>query len=127
MALRSGENIFRFNVFYHTGSGGIQVVANRPGIDFPDNNRIFNNTFYHCGHIAEYSGFRGGIYFCDWHGQAPVNNIIKNNIFYDNNNGTVLYNDQVPPQIVENNWDDNDIDPGFVDLSGDDPRRFHSS
>ena len=121
MALRSGENIFRFNAFYHTGSGGIQVVANRPGVDYPDRNLIYNNTFYRCGYLAQYSGFQGGIYFCDWHGQAPVDNVITNNIFYDNKHGTVLYNDQVPPQIVFNNWDDNDLNPGFVDLSGNDP------
>ncbi|MCP4900437.1 MAG: hypothetical protein GY906_26025 [bacterium] len=121
MALRSPNNIFRYNSFYHTGSGGIQVVANRPGVDYADHNHIYGNNFFHCGYLAEYSGFQGGIYFCDWGGQPPVGNVIKNSIFYDNNGGTILYNDGVAPQIVENNWEDNDIDPGFVDLSGDDP------
>ena len=54
-------------------------------------------------------------------GRVPVGNIVKNNIFYDNKNGSVSYEGQVDPQVVENNWDQNDLNPGFVDLSGTDP------
>jgi hypothetical protein len=121
MALRSPNNIFRFNQFYNHGAGGIQVVSNAVGIDHADRNRIYHNSFFHNGHAETYSGFQGGMYFANWSDQSPVGNVVKNNIFYDNMNGSVSYDGNVEPQVVENNWDQNDVDPGFVDLSGSDP------
>jgi hypothetical protein len=121
MALRSPNNIFRFNTFYHNGSGAIQVVSNQAGIDYADYNHIYHNSFYHNGYLATDPGFQGGMYFANWSGQSPVGNVVKNNIFYDNKNGSITYEGQVDPQVVENNWDQNDVDPGFVDLSGSDP------
>jgi hypothetical protein len=121
LALRSRNNILRFNTFYHNGSGGIQVVSSAAGQDHADYNRIYHNTFYHNGHLATDPGFQGGMYFANWSGQSPVGNVVKNNIFYDNKNGSVTYEGQIDPQVVENNWDQNDLDPGFVDLSGSDP------
>lgn len=121
MALRSPHNIFRFNTFYRNGSGGIQVVSSQAGVDHADYNRIYHNSFYHNGHQATDPGFQGGMYFANWSGQSPVGNVVKNSIFYDNKNGSVSYEGQVDPQVIENNWDQNDTDPGFVDLSGSDP------
>jgi len=121
MALRSRNNIFRFNTFYRNGSGGIQVVSSAAGVDHADYNRIYHNSFYHNGHLATDPGFQGGMYFANWSGQSPVGNVVKSNIFYDNKNGSVTYEGQVDPQVVENNWDQNGLNPGFVDLSGSDP------
>ena len=121
IGLRSPHNIFRFNQFYHNGSGGIQVVTNSVGVDQADYNHIYNNSFYHNGHEATYSGFQGGMYFSSWSGVSPVGNVVKNNIFYDSRNGSISYDGNVDPQEIVNNWDRNDVDPGFVDLSGNDP------
>ncbi|HNT76310.1 MAG TPA: right-handed parallel beta-helix repeat-containing protein, partial [Anaerolineae bacterium] len=121
LALRSRHNILRFNTFYHNGSGGIQVVSSAAGQDHADYNRIYHNTFYHNGHLATDPGFQGGMYFANWSNQSPVGNVVKNNIFYDNKNGPVTYEGQIDPQVVENNWDQNDLNPGFVALSGSNP------
>ena len=121
LALRSRNNILRFNTFYHNGSGGIQVVSSAAGQDHADHNRIYHNTFYHNGHLATDPGFQGGMYFANWSNQSPVGNVVKNNIFYDNKNGSVTYEGQIDPQVVENNWDQNAVNPGFVDLSGSGP------
>lgn len=122
IALRTAHNILRFNTFYHNGSGGIQVVSSAAGLDHADYNRIYHNSFYHNGHLATDPGFQGGMYFANWSNQSPVGNVVKNNLFYDNKNGAVTYEGQIDPQVVENNWDQNSLNPGFVDLSGTDPR-----
>ena len=121
LALRTPRNILRFNLFYHGGGGGLQVVSSAAGQAHADNNRIYRNTFYHNGHLETDPGFQGGMYFATWSGASPVGNVVKNNAFYDNKNGAVSYEGQVDPQVVESNWDQNDLDPGFVDLSGGDP------
>ncbi|HDQ70689.1 MAG TPA: hypothetical protein ENN19_01180 [Chloroflexi bacterium] len=121
LALRSRNNILRFNTFYHNGSGGIQVVSSAAGSDHADHNRIYHNTFYHNGHLATDPGFQGGMYFANWSNQSPVGNVVKNNIFYDNRNGSVTYEGRVDPQVVENNWEQNDTDPGFIDLTDNGP------
>lgn len=116
MALRSAHNIFRFNLFYEQGSGAIQVVSNLAGVDHADYNAIYHNTFFHNGHLDDYSGFQGGMYFSSWSGQSPVGNIVKNNIFHANRNGSVSYDGEVDPQLIEGNWDE-EGDPSFVDVS----------
>jgi hypothetical protein len=121
IALRTAHNIIRFNTFYRNGSGGIQVVSSEPGMDHADYNRIYHNAFYHNGHLETDPGFQGGMYFANWSNQSPVGNVVKNNLFYDNKNGAVTYEGQIDPQVVENNWDQNSLNPGFVDLSGTDP------
>jgi hypothetical protein len=61
------------------------------------------------------------LYFSNWGGEDPVGNVIKNNIFFDNNYGSVCYDGTFAPPEIVSNWDDNGTDPGFVDLSGIDP------
>jgi hypothetical protein len=61
------------------------------------------------------------MYFANWSGQSPEGNVVKSNIFYDNKNGAVTYEGQVDPQVIENNWDQNALDPGFVNPSASDP------
>ena len=91
------------------------------GQDHADYNRIYRNTFYHNGHQESDPGFQGGIYFANWSGQSPVGNIVKGNVFFDTKNGAITYEGVVNPQVVEDNWDQNSIDPKFVDPSGSDP------
>jgi hypothetical protein len=121
LALRTPHNLLRFNLFYHTGSGGLQVVSSQAGQDHADFNRIYRNTFYHTGHQATDPGFQGGIYFANWSDQSPVGNIVKGNIFYDNKNGAVTYEGQIAPQVIEDNWDQPGVDPRFANLAGSDP------
>jgi hypothetical protein len=121
LALRTPYNLLRFNLFYATDSGGLQVVSSAAGQDHADYNRIYRNSFYHNGHQETDPGFQGGMYFANWSGQSPEGNVVKSNVFYDNKNGAVTYEGQVDPQVVENNWDQNALDPGFVDPSASDP------
>lgn len=112
MSLRSSNNIFRFNVFYSNGLGGIQCVSM---VDYTPAhyNRIFHNVFFHNGHEADYSGFSGGIYFCDWGQGDPIGNVVKNNIFYENKGGPITTDAVDTPQVVESNWETGD--PLFED------------
>ncbi|MFZ2098010.1 MAG: right-handed parallel beta-helix repeat-containing protein [Anaerolineales bacterium] len=121
LALRTPNNLLRFNLFYQTDSGGLQVVSSAAGLDHADYNRIYRNSFYHNGHQESDPGFQGGIYFANWSGQSPIGNIVKGNIFYDNKNGAITYEGQVDPQVIEDNWDQNSVDPKFVNLSASDP------
>jgi hypothetical protein len=121
LALRTPYNLLRFNLFYLTDSGGLQVVSSAAGQDHADNNRIYRNSFYHNGHQELDPGFQGGIYFANWSNQSPIGNIVKGNIFYDNKNGAITYEGQVDPQVIEDNWDQNSVDPEFVDITASDP------
>jgi len=111
MSLRSSNNIFRFNTFYNNGLGGIQCVSME---DYTPAhyNHIYNNVFFNNGHQATYSGFSGGIYFCDWGEGDPTGNVVKNNIFYNNAGGAITTDAVTDPQVVENNWETGD--PLFV-------------
>jgi len=119
-ALRSWKNIVRFNAFYHNGEGGLQVVKLADSAQ-ADYNHIYNNVFYNNGQQSDYMGFAGGIYFADWGEGDPTGNVVKNNIPLSNRNGLISTDAVDDPQVVENNWNDNSLDPGFVNLAGDDP------
>jgi hypothetical protein len=121
LALRTPYNLLRFNLFYYTGGGGLQVVSSAAGQDHADYNRIYRNTFYHDGYLETDPGFQGGMYFANWSGQSPKGNIVKGNVFYDNKNGAITYEGQIDPQVIENNWNQNSLDPGFVNPSATDP------
>ncbi|MFN2167656.1 MAG: right-handed parallel beta-helix repeat-containing protein, partial [Anaerolineae bacterium] len=120
LSLRSSNNILRHNHFYHQGSAGLQVVASSDN-DTADGNRIYHNVFYNNGHEIEYTGFQCGVYFSNWNGIDPVDNIVQNNIFYQNATGSVCYDGTFDRPALITNWDAQDTDPGFVDLSGADP------
>ena len=121
LALRTPDNLLRFNLFYQSDSGGLQVVSSAAGLDHADYNRIYRNAFYHNGHQETDPGFQGGIYFANWSDQSPIGNIVKSNVFYDNKNGAITYEGQVDPQVIEDNWDQDSMDPRFLDLSANDP------
>jgi 2-polyprenyl-3-methyl-5-hydroxy-6-metoxy-1,4-benzoquinol methylase len=112
LALRTHHNILRFNMFYHNGLGGIQAVRSDTA-DCADSNHIYHNVFYRNGYGADYSGFSGGVYFCDWGNGDPTGNALKNNIFHDNKGGAITTDAVATPQIVERNWEAGD--PLFVD------------
>lgn len=112
LSLRSEKNILRFNAFYGNGYGGLQIVRDSGGVP-ADDNRIYNNVFYHNGYSSAYTGFQGGIYLADWRGAGdPAGNVIKNNIFYNNKGPAVTYDNVTDPQVFENNWTTGD--PLFV-------------
>jgi hypothetical protein len=125
LALRTPYNLLRFNLFYQSDSGGLQVVSSAAGQDHADYNHIYRNSFYHNGYQELDPGFQGGIYFANWSGQSPVGNIVKGNIFFDNKNGAITYEGQVDPQVIEGNWDQNGVDPKFVDFTASDPDNPH--
>jgi hypothetical protein len=105
LALRTPHNILRFNMFYHNGLGGIQAVRSDTA-DCADSNHIYNNVFYRNGFQADYAGFSGGVYFCDWGYGDPIGNSVKNNIFYDNRGGAITTDAVTTPQVVENRYRD---------------------
>jgi hypothetical protein len=107
LALRTHHNILRFNMFYCNGLGGIQAVRSDTA-DCADSNYIYNNVFYRNGYQADYSGFSGGLYFCDWGNGDPTGNAIKNNIFYDNKGGAITTDAVTTPQVVDRNWQSGD-------------------
>ena len=125
--VRTPLNIVRFNQFYRHGYGGIQVATNLEGIDRADENHFYHNTFYRNGHRVENPGFQGGIYFANWMksgptGVSPQRNVVKNNLFYHNKNGSVVTSEGlIVPQTIEGNWDDGDGDPQFADLGNKGP------
>ncbi len=120
MSLRSWRNIFRHNLFYNNGHGGIQCVTDRSDLSQAtpaESNSIYHNVFFNNGHQATDPGTMGGIYFTDWNHGDPADNALKNNIFYGNARMAIVYSTSVTTaQIEENNWTDGD--PLFV-YSGD--------
>jgi hypothetical protein len=72
-------------------------------------------VFYRNGHAADYRGFSGGVYFCDWGQGDPVDNVVKNNIFLDNKGGTFTTDAVSTEQVIVNNWEEGD--PLFVDIA----------
>jgi len=117
MSLRSQRNIFRRNLFYNNGHGGIQCVTDQsdiPSATPAEHNFIYNNVFFNNGHQATDPGTMGGVYFTDWGYGDPVDNALKNNIFYGNARTAIVYSTSVTtPQIEENNWTGGG-DPLFV-------------
>jgi hypothetical protein len=121
LALRSNEHILRRNRFYLNGQGGVQIVSNHV-TDSADNNRIYHNTFHHNGYREKYRGYQGGLYFANWKGVSAKGNVVKNNLFYDNRNGSVIaIEGPTDPQVIENN-SDNRTDPLFVNPNNTGPR-----
>lgn len=121
LALRTPHNLLRFNLFHHTGSGGLQIVSSAAGQDRADGNRVYRNTFFHTGHEETDPGFQGGVYFANWSGQSPIGNVVKGNLFHDNAGDAVTYEGPIEPQVIEDNWDEEEGDPAFVDPTAGDP------
>jgi chitodextrinase len=121
LSIRSSNNILRFNYFYNSDKGVQHVTDEVASHGRADDNRIYNNTFFNMGYGAGVpTSESGGIYFADWGRGDPTGNVLKNNIFYQNAGGAVTYSGVSDLQTVVNNWDNN-IDPEFIDQSGNDP------
>ena len=116
IGLRSPNNILRRNQFYHNAQGGIQVVTNAVGKDRADENYIYHNTFFRNGYGSKFPSFQGGMYFASWSRVSPKQNVVKNNLFFDNKNGAISYDRPAEPQTIENNWN-NRNDPVFADIT----------
>lgn len=120
VSLSTPHNIVRFNSFYENGQSGLELTGESGADSMPDSNYIYSNTFYHNGYLScAYSGFRGGMYFGDWGDGKMYDNVVKNNIFYDNRDGTAInfYNIDRSTQIIVNNWEEAG-NPLFVNPSG---------
>ena len=113
LSIRSPYNIIRRNLFFLNGQAGMQVVTNERNVDRAENNHIYFNTFYRNGLKQKYRGPHGGMYIGETSNIGAKNNIVTNNVFYQNTQGRIGSD----LQTIENNWDDDDSDPRFVDLS----------
>jgi hypothetical protein len=112
-ALRSSNNIIRFNMFYNNGLGGIQTWSMNDTFTPADGNHIYNNVFYNNGYEAVDADFAGGLYFMNSGYGSPIGNRVKNNIFYANAGGAITYNGTIESQIILNNWEEIG-DPLFI-------------
>jgi hypothetical protein len=78
IALRSPNNIFRFNASYNSDKG-IQCVTDDILNDArADNNRIYKNVFFNMGYgVGVPQNETGGIFFCDWAGGIRQGMLLK--------------------------------------------------
>ena len=110
-------SIVRKNRIYNNSGAGIMPYEK--GCGPVDNNRIYSNTIYHNA-VEDITHLRGGICFV-----RSYNNSIKNNILYANGEGDFCeysYNKGfMDYQTLENNWNDTDGDPLFIDPIIGDP------
>lgn len=126
--LTSKKNILRYNAVYNAMNNGMLIKSG--GDSAGNNNRIYNNTFYHNGYgysgTAPGSGFPSGyesmtgiaIY------STTSDNVIKNNLFYGNatpTNGSTypdvqrrVGGDPAPYATLTNNWFTTTGNPTFV-------------
>lgn len=133
--IQSPRNIVRYNDVYGGMASGIYFKSadGDPYMSGGVNNRVYNNTIYHNGHGWDESVYGAlnvtyngnGIAQHSIHG-GDTNNVIKNNIVYDNANGDICWmGTATPPQdpwtgdTVENNL--TGTDPLFVDPDLTDP------
>ena len=125
-SLRTPNNILRRNKFYANDGSAINLATYSGGVQYADNNHIYNNVFYNNSYpalpvasqeirdltaiaVQRHSGFN------------LVNASFKNNAFYLNRNDVNFYFYYVNPwdQIFEGNWEIGD--PKFTDIAGQSP------
>jgi hypothetical protein len=129
--IASRFNIIRKNMYYHNLIYG-SYIKYYVGQGTGSNNYVYNNVYYHNGYDSTQTGksewsnyYTHGLMFID-NATYSKDNIIKNNIFYDNKNIT---NDTIPMiefdgtepdnQTLSNNWKGGiHGDPKFEDISG---------
>ncbi|NIO22624.1 MAG: hypothetical protein GTN38_01170, partial [Candidatus Aenigmarchaeota archaeon] len=108
-------NIIRRNIFYGDYSAGIKCYGNNDRRSL--NNKIYHNVMYdngRGGYANRGMGFGEGPDPED--DQSTINNIVKNNINYENYLTGVYYSrTNEGEQTFSNNWWDADGDPLFVD------------
>jgi len=133
--LAAPKNIVRYNFLYNGMQSGIFIkyagATGYPGRGGMEN-RIYNNTIYHHGYGFDWvnnwinNGFwRSGQGITQYTSGANSNNVIKNNLLYDNHDGDICWLrssigcSPSSVDIVTNNWMTTNGDPKFVnpDLS----------
>lgn len=114
-------NIVRYNYVYGNGAAGYYLKHQQDGggVKCPNDNRIYNNTFYYNGRGEDIdTGYQRGIRY-NRYAVTPAGNVIKNNILYGNAIANIGgQTDQVI--YITNTYTNNlEIDPLFVnpDLS----------
>ena len=113
--LAGHHSIVRFNFVFNNKGAGIYPYNKGLGGDPPGYNYIYSNTVYHNG----YNGF-GPVDFGGIQISNSLQNIIKNNIVY-NNFGGPFRGQPVSNQIYGYNWTDSNGDPLFMNTNGSDP------
>lgn len=127
----SGKNIIRYNYLYNGMQTGMYFkyggsTTKGSGGSGPHDQHIYNNTIYHNGYGYDWVTYAHDNYdghgvsqYCS--GTCPTNNVIKNNIVYDNGNGDIcnLWTAKAScspssNDIVVNNWTTANGDPKFV-------------
>ncbi len=116
LVLTSRRNIVRHNYIFNAASDGLYFKQG--WLADSDDNMVYRNTIYHNGHDG--SGYsvhrRNGITIV----QESTDNIIKNNIIYDNYNKD--YSDWgMIDNIIASNWLSADGDPAFTNPDLSDP------
>jgi PKD repeat protein len=128
--MASRRNIIRKNVFDHTLIYALRMVT-YAGQGTCTDNKIYNNSFWHCGYST--TGPLKRNYWSDdythailfvYDGGGVQNNVVKNNIFYDNKNvgnptrPVIKTGGGLPTmQVVQNNWLEQG-DPKFTTIAG---------
>ena len=110
--------IIRKNKIYNNTGAGIMPYQKQTYAPV-SNNRIYSNTIYF-NSVPDLWHLRGGICLV-----RSYNNSIKNNILYANGEGAFCdysYNKGLMQyQTLENNWEDTDGDPLFIDSNMGNP------
>jgi len=112
--LATPNNIVRKNVFYANGASGVSFESE--DVNKPNNNRVYNNSFYHNGYLSGApTAVQKGLAFADWGAGDMTGNVVKNNIFYGNNKGAIgATGVSLSLQTIVNNWEEAG-NPYFVD------------
>lgn len=111
--LTAPGNIMRYNVSYNAAQRGL--FFKQAGAGDSDNNRVYNNTFYHSGYVGPLLNNTDGI----WIHPDSDNNVIKNNIIYDSYK--VDIGGETAGNTVSNNWVKTNGDPLFANTNISDP------
>jgi len=111
----SDGNIVRYNFLFKNGAAGYYFKA-QPGLSgtdvLPDNNRVYNNTFFANGGGTDIStGFQSGVFLSCGTAYTPTHpsiaNVIKNNILYGN--ATAVAHSSCGGYTYVNNFEENPL------------------
>jgi parallel beta-helix repeat protein len=125
MTLSAAYNIIRYNQFLRNTEAGISLYTSAGYFTVPSYNKIYNNTIFNNSLGGDQDG-TGMNFQNDGNAGTIQGNVIKNNLFYQNNGvknppwrtygGVLLAN-----QTFTNNYQDSNGDPLFVNSTGTDP------
>ena len=113
LVIGGGRVIVRYNTLYNSPDTNLYFRSS--GMT-GDDNRVYNNTFYRSGYNSSSRTSNGWTRRGVWVQANAEDNVMINNIIYDNINNNELY---VDPTVVNftntNNWITSTGDPKFVD------------